>query len=91
MSFRIPANKSEVSASNLRAVAAAAERVTLAVAVNAAAAELYGVAEPVLDEKATMRRVALFYRGAGDAYLEPAERDAALGVIRGRFALRYEA
>jgi hypothetical protein len=71
---------------NLNAVVRAAERVSLAVVVDPVARELYGVADPALDEHATLRRVALFFRGTGRYALTQDEQDAALGVIRGRFA-----
>ena len=70
---------------NLIAVSRAAERVTLAVVVDPVARELYGVTERALDEKATLRRVALFYRGTGAYRLTPEESDAALAVLRARF------
>lgn len=76
---------------NLKAVASAAERVTLVIGTCAASRELYGTVEPVLEETPTLRRVALFYRGTGAYRLTAEERDAALLVIRGRFAVRYEA
>lgn len=69
---------------NLNAVARAAERVTLVVVVDPVARELYGVADPVLNEEATLRRVALFYRGIGKYLSTSEEKDAALAVIRAR-------
>jgi hypothetical protein len=78
------------SSANLKVVASAAARVILAISTCAASRELYGTAVPVLDEKATLRRVSLFYRGTGAYHLTPEEADVALGVIRARFASRYE-
>lgn len=69
---------------NLAVVARSAVRVNLAFTIDEVARELYDVAEPVLDEAATLRRVALFYRGTGRYLLTPEERDVALGVIRAR-------
>jgi hypothetical protein len=71
---------------NLNAVARAAERVSLVVVVDPVARELYGVADSALDEEATLRRVALFFRGTGRYALTQDEKDMALDVIRGRFA-----
>ena len=71
---------------NLNAVASAAKRVSLAVVVDPVARELYGVSDPVLDEVATLRRVALFFRGTGRYVLTQDEKDVALAVIRGRHA-----
>ncbi len=65
-----------------------AARVRLAVVVCAETKALYGHAVAVLDEPATLRRVSLFHRGSGRAHLAQVERDAALGVIRGRFDSR---
>ena len=71
-----------------RAIEKAASRVRLAVVVCQATKELYGRAVPALDEKATLRRVALFHRGSGRAHLTQTEKDAALAVIRERFDAR---
>jgi hypothetical protein len=78
---------SKPMSANLHAVKRAAERASLVVVVDPVARELYGVADPVLDEKATLRRVALFFRGTGRYALTQDEQDAALDVIRGRFAV----
>lgn len=71
---------------NLKAVMCAAERVSLAIMVDPVARELYGVADPVLDEFVTLRRVALFYRGTGRYVMTQEESSAALEVIRARAA-----
>lgn len=62
----------------------AASRVKLAMVVNETVRELYGTTELVLDEQATLRRVALFYRGSGRSILTPEERRSALNVLRER-------
>lgn len=69
---------------NLSAVIRAADRVTLVIVADPVTRELYGVADPRLDETATLRRVALFYRGTGRYVLTSDEQDAALAVIRAR-------
>lgn len=72
-----------------RQAAVAAERVSLAIAIEPVALDLYGVRDIVLDEKATLRRVALFFRGTGRYTLSADERTAAIEVIRGRFEEQY--
>lgn len=72
---------------NIQQVSAAAKRVTLVVAVDPVTRELYGTSVPVLNETATLRRVALFFRGTGSYNLSPDEKDAALLVLRGRFEM----
>lgn len=73
-----------LNAANDKLLAAAASRVRLAMVVDPVARELYGAATPALDEVATLRRVALFYRGTGAYVFTPDEKDVALRVIRGR-------
>lgn len=74
----------------LRQVQAAASRVSLKIVVEPVAKKLHGVTNFALDEKATLRRVALFYRGTGRYTLSQPERDAALEVIRDRFDERFD-
>lgn len=74
-----------------RTAARHAENVTLAIKVCPVTKELYGYAEPALDEVATLRRVALFARGSGALALSQDERAAALSVIRRRFDERFAA
>lgn len=73
-----------MTAAHNRNVTRAAENVTLVLAVNKGVREIYGVTEFVLDESATLRRVALFYRGSGRYELTAQERDVALAVLRER-------
>jgi hypothetical protein len=68
----------------------AARRCRLAVSVDPVSRELYGTTVPVLDEKATLRRVALLFRGTGRYKLSQPERAAALEIVRGRFEERYQ-
>ena len=63
-----------------------AERCHLAITTCPDTRELYGYAQPVLDERATMRRVALLHRGSGRAHLSQPEREAALEVLHERFS-----
>jgi hypothetical protein len=68
----------------------AASKVTLVRAACPFAREL-GYSKAVLDEVATLRRVALFYRGTGSYRFTPEEKFLALDVIRGRWDEGYEA
>lgn len=68
-----------------RGAQAAARRVTLSLRTCPVTRELYGYGRLVLDETATLRRVALFHRGSGRARLSPDEKDAALEILRQRF------
>lgn len=76
-----------MNSANIKSLTAAAERVSLVISACPVARELYGVADPVLDEIATLRRVALFFRGTGRYVFSSEERDVALAVIRGRAEL----
>ena len=67
------------------AIEDAAKRVRLAIVVDPVTKELYGYAEPALDEKTTLRRVALFVHGSGTIELTPSEKELALPIIRERF------
>jgi len=67
----------------------AASRVRLALGVCQVTKELYGYAVPVLDEQATLRRVALFVHGSGKVALKTPEMDLVLPIIRGRFDEKY--
>lgn len=73
-----------MNTANEKSLVVAASRVRLAYRVDSVARSLYGVAVPVLDERATLRRVSLFYRGDGAYELSADELDVALRVIRGR-------
>ena len=75
-----PAFETEAAA----AAARAAERVSLVWVPDPVTLELYGEVVGVLDEAATLRRVAVFYRGTSAYKWTPAEKDAALRVIRAR-------
>jgi hypothetical protein len=76
---------------DIKAIRNAASHVTLVTIVDPVTRELYGTAKSALDETATLRRVSLFYRGTGRYVLTQEERDVSLGVLRARFAARYEA
>lgn len=68
----------------------AAQRVRLAIAIDPVTKELYGYASPALNEKATMRRVALFVHGSGSVELKTSEKDLVLPIIRARFDERFQ-
>lgn len=67
----------------------ASYRCQLAIVECKATRELYSYFKPALDEKATLRRVALLHRGSGRSQLSQAEKDAALAVLRERFDERF--
>jgi hypothetical protein len=71
-------------ASRASAVIRAAERVTLCKAKDQVTQELYGYSNFVLDEKATMRRVALFLNGTARTSMTPDEQYLALSILRSR-------
>lgn len=66
----------------LNRIQRAAKRVRLAVRERK---NIYGVPYLAMDEKATLRRVALFAWGSGRASLTQEERDDALEILRDRF------
>ena len=74
---------------NIDSIVRAANRCHLAISVDSGTKELYGYAVPVLDEVATLRRVALLRYGCGRHNIPQDERDAALATIRGRFESRF--
>jgi hypothetical protein len=67
----------------------AANRVTLARAVCPIVRELYGVCVPVLDVKATLRRVALFATGSGTTVIPGAYRPEIMRVLNDRWSAEY--
>jgi len=73
-----------LNAANERSISSAAARVRLVIVVDPVARELYGVAVPVIDEAATLRRVACLYRGTGSYGFTPEEKEVAVRAVRGR-------
>ena len=62
----------------------AAAKVQLVITENKTVRELYDYYSPVLDEKATLRRVSLFAYGSGRVVLNPEERFEAVQIINDR-------
>lgn len=75
---------------NIRQAIKAAKKVKLVISANPTIMELYGYFEPVLDEKASLRRVSLFAFGSGKRQLSPDERYEALQVLDDRFNERFD-
>lgn len=67
-------------------VAKAAHRVTPVWICNPTIKEMYGFCEPIVDMKATMRRVAMFAKGSGRAHMSPEEIRIATEIVDGRTA-----
>ena len=70
----------------IAAVVKAAEAVTLVKVIDSVTKELYDYTCWVLDEKATLRRVALFLNGTARRHLTSDEQFLALDVLRNREA-----